>query len=198
MSPQQRAEETRSRILQAAGESFARHGYDAASVSEICRRAGLSKGAFYHHFPSKQTLFLELLEAWLAGLERELDETHLIADNVPSSLLDMAGLAREIFRSAGGQFPIFLEFLTKALRDPAVWRATIAPYLQFRQFFTRIVAAGIAEGTLRPVDPDTAAQAIVSLAVGLLMQGMLDPQGADWGQVTEDSMRMLLQGIEKT
>ena len=198
MSPQQRAEETRSRILQAAGESFARHGYDAASVSEICRRAGLSKGAFYHHFPSKQTLFLELLEAWLAGLERELDETHLIADNVPSSLLDMAGLAREIFRSAGGQVPIFLEFLTKALRDPAVWRATIAPYLQFRQFFTRIVAAGIAEGTLRPVDADTAAQAIVSLAVGLLMQSMLDPQGADWGQVTEDSMRMLLQGIEKT
>ena len=53
MGPQKRGEETRSRILDAAQGCFVQHGYDATGVAEICRSAGLSKGAFYHHFPSK-------------------------------------------------------------------------------------------------------------------------------------------------
>jgi AcrR family transcriptional regulator len=54
MVVQQRAEETHTRILDAALEAFARYGYDGTSVSEICRRAEVTKGGFYHHFPSKQ------------------------------------------------------------------------------------------------------------------------------------------------
>ena len=47
MAQQIRAEETRSRILEAAQNCFSRKGYDAASVSDICREAGITKGAFY-------------------------------------------------------------------------------------------------------------------------------------------------------
>ncbi len=64
---QQRGEATRARILEAALDQFAAHGYEAASVDEICARAGVSKGAFYHHFESKQALFLALLNDWLKG-----------------------------------------------------------------------------------------------------------------------------------
>ena len=53
MGRQKRGEETRSRILDAAQGCFVQHGYDATGVAEICRSAGLSKGAFYYHFPSK-------------------------------------------------------------------------------------------------------------------------------------------------
>ena len=53
MATQPRGEETRTRILDAALEAFARDGYDDASVAEICRLAGVTKGGFYHHFPSK-------------------------------------------------------------------------------------------------------------------------------------------------
>ncbi len=44
--PQQRGEETRARILDAAVRKFAIAGYDAASVDDICAEAGVSKGAF--------------------------------------------------------------------------------------------------------------------------------------------------------
>jgi AcrR family transcriptional regulator len=53
MTAQPRGEETRNRILDAALDSFAHFGYDATSVSQICRRADVTKGGFYHHFPSK-------------------------------------------------------------------------------------------------------------------------------------------------
>jgi AcrR family transcriptional regulator len=197
MNPQRRGEETRSHILKAAEESFAQYGYDATGVAGICRRAGASKGAFYHHFPSKQAVFLELLNRWLTGLDVQLTAARAGAETVPEGFLRMAGMVRQVFQAAGGQLPIFLEFLTQAAHDPAVWQATIAPYRRYRAFFSDMIEAGIAEGTLRPVDPETAAQVIVSLSVGLLLQVLLDPRGADWGQVAQEGIGMLLRSLER-
>ena len=193
---QLRGQETHSRLLRAAAEAFAREGYDAASVAEICQGAGVSKGAFYHHFESKQSLFMELLDKWLDGLTVQLSQARTDANNVPDALLGMAAATGWLFDEPTDQFVIFLEFLTQAIRDPAVWKATVAPYRSFADFFRRLVQAGIAEGTIRPVDAERAAQVIVSLAVGLLVQSMLDPDHADWASVTQDSMKMLLQGLE--
>ena len=197
MTSQRRGEETHSRILRSAEECFGRYGYDGAGVAEICRRAGVTKGSFYHHFPSKQVLFLELLDRWLAELSTQLAAARTEADTVPEGLLRMAEMDGPVFQVAGGQLPISLEFWIKAARDPAVWQATIAPYRQYRAFFSGMIEAGIAEGTLRPVDPDMAALVIVSMAAGLVLQGLLDPEGADWGEVAREGVRMLLDGLEK-
>lgn len=197
MTSQQRGQETRSRILEAAKECFTRSGYDGTGVAEICRRAGVTKGGFYHHFSSKQALFLELMDLWLAGLDTQLAAACAEANTVPESLLQMAGMVRHVFETASGQLPMFLEFCTQAAHDPAIWQATIAPYQWYRSFFSGMIEAGIIEGSLRPVDSDVAAQVIVSLAVGLVLQGLLDPEGADWGLVTEEGVRMLLEGLNR-
>lgn len=57
-----RALETRKLILDAAYGLFARQGYGQTSVDGIITEAGASKGAFYHHFASKEELFRALLE----------------------------------------------------------------------------------------------------------------------------------------
>jgi len=197
MTPQRRGEETRNRILEAAVECFAQHGYDGTGVAEICRRAGVTKGGFYHHFPGKQALFLELIDRWLGGLDAQLAAACAETDTVPETLLQMARMAGQVFQAAHGQLPMFLEFWSNASRDQKVWEATIAPYRWYQDFFSGMIEDGIAEGSLRPVDPETAALVVVSLAVGLMLQGLLDPQGADWGQVTEEGVKMLLRGLEK-
>jgi AcrR family transcriptional regulator len=197
MSSQQRGEATRQRILEAAQESFASQGYDATSVAEICRQAGVTKGGFYHHFPSKQALFLELLEGWLSSLDTLLEAIRETSGRVPEAIIQMAGMVEQIFHTAGGQLPMFLEFWNRAARDPEVWQATVAPYRRYRAYFASLMKDGIAEGSLRPVDPELAAHMIVSVAVGLVLQGLLDPQGADWGQVARDSIRVLLEDMER-
>lgn len=194
---QQRAEETRARILRAATECFAQYGYDAVGVAEICRRAGVTKGGFYHHFPSKQALFLELVNRWLGGLDMQMEAARRGAATVPEGLRQMAGMAQQVFDVARGQIPLYLEFWAKAARDPLVWQATIEPYRRYRDFFRRVVEAGIAEGSLRCVDAERAAEVLVALAVGLLLQGMLDPEGANWGEVTQEGIQILLTGLEK-
>jgi AcrR family transcriptional regulator len=197
VSPQQRGEKTRSRILNVARQSFTRHGYDATGVAQICKQAGVTKGAFYHHFPSKQALFLELLDRWLTQLDGQLMAARIEAADIPEGLLQMADLAGNVFEAASGRLPFFLEFWSKAARDPQICQATIEPYRRYQAFFATLIETGVREGSLRSVDPDIAARAIVSLAVGLVLQSLLDPEGAHWEQVTKDSMRMLLEGLKQ-
>ncbi|MCI0520956.1 MAG: TetR/AcrR family transcriptional regulator [Chloroflexi bacterium] len=68
------AAETRQRILQAAVDVFARKGYHAARVDEIVEVSQTSKGAVYFHFPSKQEIFLGLVDYFAGLLEKRLEK----------------------------------------------------------------------------------------------------------------------------
>jgi hypothetical protein len=92
---------------------------------------------------------------------------------------------------------MFLEFWLQASRDETIWNAIIAPYHHYQDHFAKLVRDGIREGSLKPVEASIAAQVIVSLAVGLLLQGVLDPGGADWEKTARESMRILLEGLAK-
>ena len=197
MASQRRGRLTRDRILQAAQESFAQEGYDATSVASICERAGVTKGGFYHHFPSKQALFLDLVQGWLTGLDAVLGAIRGSTTTVPEAIMQMTEMVEQVFGAARGQLPMFLEFWNRAARDPEVWQATIAPYRHYHAYFVSMLEDGISEGSLRPVDPQLIAHLIVALAVGVVLQGLLDPQGTDWGRVAHDSVGFLLSNMER-
>src|SRR5437588_11928036 len=57
-------------LVAAARAEFARKGLRSARIEDITSASGLSKGAFYLHFPSKEALFGELVEAFLGELAR--------------------------------------------------------------------------------------------------------------------------------
>lgn len=195
MSQQLRAVETRTRILDAALDCFTGAGYDATSVAAICTRAGVSKGAFYHHFPTKQAVFVALLDRWLTGLDTAIQATQGGGMTASQRLAHLGGMVQQLLISARGHLPMFLEFWRQAARDPEVWQKTIAPYRQFRAAFAALVSDGIADGDLRSVDPELAAHVLVSLGVGLLLQGVLDPAGDDNGRPAEQAVRLLLDGL---
>ncbi len=194
---QARSLETQNLILDAAAALFAEQGYAATSVSDICRAADVSKGAFYHHFPSKQALFLALLQRWLTPIN-----THMLAATPPemdaaSQFLSLTSLAAPMFGEAKGQLPMFLEFWNQAARDPAVWHATIAPYAQYRAHFAGMIAEGVAAGSFRAVDAEIGARMVVALAVGLLLQAVLEPDAVDWGEITRAGVQLLLDGLRR-
>jgi AcrR family transcriptional regulator len=194
--PQQRSEETRARILDAAVRKFAIAGYDAASVDDICAEAGVSKGAFYHHYPTKQAIFLALVQGWLKMIDMGIDAAR--QDTVPETLVHMTNLLPGVFAAAEDRLPMFLEFWLQASRDETIWKAVIDPYRHYQEHFARLVEDGIAEGSLKPADSQVAAQVIVSLAVGLVLQGVLDPHGADWEKTARESMQILMNGLAKS
>ena len=192
---QVRSEETRNRILQSALRLFSETGYDATGVAGICGAAGVSKGAVYHHFETKQSVFLQLLEEWLQQLDRDLQAALGEAPTVVDCLLGMAARARGVFSAANGRLSILLEFWAQARKEPVVWDRAIAPFRRYREVFADIIRKGIDEGSLAPVDADKAAQALMSLAVGIILQGVLDPKGARWDRVIQDTIGMLVEGM---
>lgn len=192
---QHRSEETRSRILESANLLFSKNGYATTGVAEICQAAGVSKGAFYHHFPSKQAVFLAAMESWLTQLDQSLGLTRKEAKDIPQAMLQMADMAGEIYQAADIRLSIFLEFWVQAYRDPLIWQSAIAPYRHYQSYFARMIREGIDQGSLRQVDPDQASRTLVSLAMGLLMQALFDPTGADWQVETRQSIALILEGL---
>ncbi len=193
--PQQRSEETRERILNAAIKKFSNSGYEASSVDDICAEAGVSKGAFYHHFPSKQSVFLDLMNDWLKLIDVGMEGFR--KGTVPETLVEMTNMLPGVFEAAQDRLPMFLEFWLRASRDETVWKGLIEPYHHYREHFATWIEEGIEEGSLKPVDPQIAAQVIVSLAVGLVLQGVLEPHQADWAKVAGQSMQLLMDGMAK-
>jgi TetR/AcrR family transcriptional repressor of nem operon len=56
--------EARARLLEAARSLVRHRGFAATSVDELCAAAGVTKGAFFHHFPSKEALGVALIDDW--------------------------------------------------------------------------------------------------------------------------------------
>ncbi len=84
MTRQVRAKETRAQLLEAAATCFGQDGYNAASVADICRRAGVSKGTLYLYFRSKEDLFKAVVRGGIVPAieraEKLLDEHQGSAD----------------------------------------------------------------------------------------------------------------------
>ncbi|MFA5399663.1 MAG: TetR/AcrR family transcriptional regulator [Dehalococcoidia bacterium] len=73
------------RILNSAIRTIAEKGYDAASISTICRRAGISNGALYKYFKNKETMFYACVEY---GVEVMMAELYLKYTNETDNLID--------------------------------------------------------------------------------------------------------------
>ncbi len=155
---------TRDALLDAAQRLFAALGYDATSVNRIIAEVGVSKGAFYHHFESKEAL----LEA-LAG--RFAEHTARAAQDVlEDPTLDafarltsfLAGMRRHKLETAAEMRAAFEPlFRAENLQLQARTQRAVADVV--RPVLTRIIAEGVAERTFDTPDPEGAAEIILHL-----------------------------------
>jgi TetR/AcrR family transcriptional repressor of nem operon len=92
---------TRERILAVAHELVLKQGYAATSLDQILERTGLTKGAFFYHFKSKDELARALFEQYMAGEEAVLEATLRRAEKLTSDPLQQVlvtlGLFEEMF-----------------------------------------------------------------------------------------------------
>jgi AcrR family transcriptional regulator len=79
-------EATRRRIVEVASRRFRRDGGSASGLAGIMAEAGLTNGAFYPHFDSKEALFREALAAALAGQEARLEAAGDAADDIAGAI----------------------------------------------------------------------------------------------------------------
>jgi AcrR family transcriptional regulator len=199
LSREQKNELTRGRLLAAARDVFVRRGYHGASLEEIADEAGFSRGALYHHFESKEALFLALLDERLAEREREMEQVFGSDDPTTESVYEQtreaAGHFFEDLRQNRNWRALFLEFVAQAERDPD-FRAELAVRLAAcRDCITRVVERRASDlGMELPIPAERLAVAIEALGNGLAVQEMVDPADVPpdlYGEV----LGYLLQGV---
>jgi AcrR family transcriptional regulator len=186
----------RNQILDAAMAVFARMGFERARMDDIADEAGVSKGALYLYYKSKDAIIATLLQFFF---DRAIKQVRAFAaDNGPvtAQILTMTReMTREMERMAAIQ-PVSLQFYAIAARQSAVRQHLRVYFAEYRGVLEGIIQRGIAQEEFRPtISPSEVAITISALLEGLALLWLVDPQGADWRRQVEISVHHLLQGI---
>lgn len=110
---------TRARLLDAAEEVFAEHGFGATTLERIAERAGYTRGAVYANFASKDDLFLAVLDRWLDEDIEHGGRINAESPSVHDALDRLRSLPGNRFADRN-RFLLLTEFRLYALRNPAV------------------------------------------------------------------------------
>jgi AcrR family transcriptional regulator len=184
-----RGQRTRQRLLDAAEAVFGEKGYEAASIADLTRAAGVALGTFYVYFPDKKALFVEVVDALGDRLRHELAAaTEGKADRLE---LERAGL---------------LAFFAFARRHRLLYRvvrqAEFVDEACFRRYYRRIgepyarrLSAAMDAGELRRVDPEALAYCLMGLTDFLGMRYVLWGGGRGLDRAVDTAIELVARGV---
>src|SRR5271165_2386255 len=171
--------EVRRRLLDAALEVFAEHGFDTANLDQVAAAAGLTKGAIYSNFAGKDDLFYAMMaEQVLARVESIRTALDFGAVEVRDhrDLREIGDLLTEAFTEQREWRMVFLDFWHRAVRDDDVRTRFIA----HRQTMREAIAASVEE-FLEGEPPasgftvDDVVTVVLALSNGLAIEQYVDP-----------------------
>ncbi len=164
------------RLLQAATRAFSERGYAGASMADIGRLAGVTKGGVYFHFRTKEELFFAVLDHWREALRQLIGETDR-GQTLRGFLVHYLGfhfrypettrLLRVLATELRGRF-------TAQVRED-LRRAQAALRGRIRQ----LLIAGVQDGSLFTSDPAMASFMIASTLEGVLSQWISSRRDAE-------------------
>ena len=186
--PRRKSERVTEQLLDAATAVFGERGFEAATVSEVARRCGMTSGAVYARWPNKRELFLAVIEHTSAQRMLLLIKQ---AEAAADDKLEMLG-ANLLTSTRDEMRNLWIEACVSASRDPSV-HPTVAGCMELEAGdLTEIVEDGKATGV---IDPALSTAAIVflcqSLGLGtylaLRVQSPERPQlsSDDWSAVVD-------------
>lgn len=184
--------ERREQILNAAEKVFNRRGFNKARMDDIVVESGLSKGALYWYYKSKDAIIMALLDRVFMG-EMAQFEKLVDAEGTASERLEQ--LTRVVVQEMARfqhLMPLIYEFVALAARRKSV-RTKLGEYYQrYHRLLSQILQQGLDSGEFVDLDPNEAALAFIGLGEGLAMLWFVDPDWVDWEGISELPAKLLL------
>lgn len=153
------AEPSRERFLVAATDLINEQGYHGASVDKISARLGVTKGSFYYHNADKDELILACFDRTLDIL-REGQTRRRPGDGWTRLCASAASLA--LYQATASQGRMLRSYALAAL-PPELRQPMGARFHEATSRFADMIGDGIADGSIRAVDPLIAAQAVMAM-----------------------------------
>jgi AcrR family transcriptional regulator len=177
-------------LLAVAVAEFNTRGYDATSMEDLSRAAGITKSSFYHHISGKEELLRAALERALAGLFGILDEPAAQEGGPLDLLRHIIGRQVEVLTA---ELP-YVTLLLRVRGNTDTERWALARRRAFDAMIASLVADAVEEGQIRPaVDPGLAARLLSGTVNSLIEWYRPGRPGAD--RLPADIVRVVSEGI---
>lgn len=174
---ERRLEQTRSLLLDAAEEVFAEKGFTTATLDDIARAAGYTKGAIYKHFATKEELFLAVSDRYWRRYFDNFAEVMSSSEQVGARELDeIAERWRQLSRDRGAEHAALgHEFTLYLLRNPEARERVAAKRAEVVEKLGKFIVAGIDRlGGALLIPPLTFAQILVATTDSVVLGSQLD------------------------
>ena len=184
-------EARREHLLNAAVRCFARKGYHPTTVDDIAAEAGVSKGAPYVYFDSKEALFQELHDSWDCGLAARIEAAiaHLDGHRSRSPRRVLEAIVTAVGAHVAEESDlcrVLLEARTQAAYSAAVAEKLRSTDAEALAGLRRLIEAAVAGGEWPSgADPELHARLILATIHGLMAQWHLAPDSFSWERVAE-------------
>jgi AcrR family transcriptional regulator len=183
------AEVRRAELTAIASRLFAAKGYDATTIEDVIAAAGVSKGAFYHHFRAKEDLLEAVVADYLGQARRQVEAVANAPNRSPLQRLTGVMRALRDWKAAhmtelGGVAP------PSVLTEPGslLHRLTSAASEAFGPLLSKIIEDGARDGDFNVVDAGLAAELILGVSESrrpVLIQTIALARAGDLGAATE-------------
>ncbi len=154
------------RILEAAKACFLRSGFQGASIHQICAEVGMSPGALYRYFPSKEAIIEAICESNRkqdAAKFAAMDENPCVVEGFVACAMDHIRFTHE-----NGNAPIFAEIATELLRNEAIRAIGERCMGEVQAKFRDYLQAALDRGEIDPVvELDCLLPMIMAIGQGL-------------------------------
>ncbi|MDD5220984.1 MAG: TetR/AcrR family transcriptional regulator [Candidatus Bipolaricaulis sp.] len=184
------ADGTRESLLRSGERVFSERGYHEASVSEICRRAGLANGTFYRHFENKEEIFAALVERLQRAIRERIEQSAVQASSRRAAVTRAYRSVLSYVEEESSLYRVGRSAESMKLGIHRQFRANLADALR------EIIRSGIEAGEFRPVDPDTAAYALLGIIEFAVMRYVLWEPGGLVAPVLETLDSFILHGYD--
>jgi AcrR family transcriptional regulator len=174
---ERRLEHTRSLLLDAAEEVFAEKGFMAASLDDIARAAGYTKGAIYKHFDTKEDLFLAVSDRYWRRYFDNFAEVMSTAGEIGAHELDeIAERWRQLSRDRGPEHAALgYEFTLYLLRNPDARERVAHKRSEVVAAFEKFIVDGIERrGGAMLIPASTFAQVLIATTDSVVLGSQLD------------------------
>jgi AcrR family transcriptional regulator len=192
MTQEERKKTAINNILDAAEEYVQKNGVSDIDINKICKSAGLTKGAFYHHFRDKQHLLLSLFNRWIVKVSSEIKLTEYKDTDPVDLIIQIIDSISPAFIRSTNQLPIFLELYVRAINDKKLKKYVVESYNSFISFFSEVLKNGMDRGFVKKGNYEQLSKILFSLTLGLLIQGLINPDSENWQKIAKKSVSLIL------
>jgi len=171
-----RAIDTQQRIINVAKSLFHNRSYADVGIKEICDKAEIQKGSFYHFFSSKRDLVLAVIEEfaqdWAHGFVHEAFDANLPPMERIDYMIDAAYFWQKAAKNLEGHMPgcLFGNLALEISTQDDVLRAKLtAVFVKARARFKNTLDEAIAANNIAPLDTERTAEAMLAYLEGMIL-----------------------------